>query len=186
MRKYVFAFIVIVLAVSVCLNIGMYRHINTEAVKSDTVYKEIIVEVRDSAPVVKEDKTIGQISVPVYSNSLKIGKNKHDSTCLSGQKSDDKRKTGDSVTLDIVQRKYTDDSTYTAYVSGLRYDIYSRLDSVIVRQRTVTERVRHTVTLRPKSPRWNVGLIGGYGYGFKSKNLEPFIGVGVTISLIGG
>lgn len=186
MRKYVFAFIVIVLAVSVCLNIGMYRHINTEAVKSDTVYKEIIVEVRDSAPVVKEDKTIGQISVPVYSNSLKIGKNKHDSTCLSGQKSDDKGKTDDSLLLDVIQRKYTDDSTYTAYVSGLKYGIYPRLDSITLRQRTVTERIRHTVTLRPKSPRWNVGLIGGYGYGFKSKNLEPFIGIGVTISLIGG
>lgn len=42
---------------------------------SDTVYVERIVEVRDSAPVAKEDKTIGQISVPVHSNSLYIGKN---------------------------------------------------------------------------------------------------------------
>lgn len=180
MRKYVIAFIVIVLAVSVCLNIGMYRHLQTEVVKSDTVYKERIVEVRDSNPVVQEDKTIGQISVPVYSNSLKIGKNKHDSTCLSGQKSDDKRKTGDSVTLDIVQRKYTDDSTYTAYVSGLKYGIYPRLDSIITKHRIIERTV--TNTIRGKQSRWHVGVTAGYGYGFRSRTFEPFVGIGLQYS----
>ena len=158
------------------------------SVQSDTVYVKKIVEVKDTTPDIKNEKVIGQVSIPVHSNSPHIGKNdvKETGKTLHDTADIAKKDENLNMTLDIVQRKYTDDSTYTAYVSGLRYDIYPRLDSVIIRQRTVTEHVRHTVTLRPKSPRWNVGLIGGYGDGFKSKNLEPFIGVGVTISLIGG
>ena len=89
--------------------------------------------------------------------------------------------------LPIVQKEYSDDSTYTAYVSGIRYGDWPRLDSINTYTRTVTHTVTKTRTMEVKKfRRWNVGLIGGYGYGFKSKNLEPFIGVGVTISLIGG
>ena len=181
MRKFLLTSIIVVLVVSVCLNIGMYRHIQTEVVKSDTVYKEIIVEVMDSNPVMQEDKTIGQISVPVHSNSPYIGKNKHDSTCLSGQKSDDKRKTDDSIRLDIIQRKYTDDSTYTAYVSGLKYGIYPRLDSIITKRRIIERTV--TNTIRGKQSRWHVGVTAGYGYGFRSRTLEPFIGIGLQYSI---
>lgn len=180
MRKFLLTLVIVALVVSVCLNIGMYRHINTDAVKSDTVYKEIIVEVRDSAPVVKEDKTIGQISVPVYSNSLKIGKNKQVESCLSGQKSDDKGKTDDSIRLDIIQRKYTDDSTYTAYVSGLKYGIYPRLDSITTKHRVIERTV--TNTIRGKQSRWHVGVTAGYGYGFQSRTFEPFIGIGLQYS----
>ena len=78
---------------------------------------------------------------------------------------------------------YSDDSTYTAYVSGVN----PNLDSIFVKQKEVTHSILETRTLQVKKfRRWNVGLIGGYGYGFKSKNLEPFVGVGITISLIGG
>lgn len=147
MRKYVFAFIVIVLAVSVCLNIGMYRHLQTEVVKSDTVYKERIVEVRYSTPVAKEDKTIGQISIPVLSNSPHIGKNhvKETEKSLHDTANIAKKDENLNMTLDVVQRKYTDDSTYTAYVSGLKYGIYPRLDSIITKHRIIERTVTNTI-----------------------------------------
>ena len=82
--------------------------------------------------------------------------------------------------IPITQKVY-EDSAYTAYVSGYRQN----LDSITIRQRDVVTTIRETYT-ETEFRRWNVGLIGGYGYGFKSKNLEPFVGVGITISLIGG
>lgn len=71
----------------------------------------------------------------------------------------------------IEQKEYRD-SNYRAYVSGF----HASLDSIEVYNKTYTK----TVT---KYHRFNVGLTGGYGYGFVSKRLEPFIGVGVTINL---
>ena len=50
--------------------------------------------------------------------------------------------------LPIVQRTYTDDSTYTAYVSGARIDSFPRLDSIITRQRTLERIVTRTVYMR--------------------------------------
>ena len=138
MRKFIFVLIIIMLVVSVCLNVGMYRHIQTDVVRSDTVYKEKVIKVVDSAPAVKEEKVIGQVSIPVHSNSLNTGKN----DTLTANEATVQR---DSVTFDVVQRKYTDDSTYTAYVSGLRYDIYPRLDSVIVRQKIIERTITNNI-----------------------------------------
>lgn len=154
---------------------------DTPSVLSDTIFIEKKVEVKDTTPDIKNEKVTGQISIPVHSNSPHIGKNKHDSTCLSGQKSDDKRKTDDSIRLEIIQRKYTDDSTYTAYVSGLKYGTYPRLDSIITKRRIIERTV--TNTIRGKQSRWHVGVTAGYGYGFRSRTFEPFVGIGVQYSI---
>lgn len=133
---------------------------DTPSVLPDTVYVEKKVEVKDTAPDIKEEKVIGQVSIPVHSNSPHIGKNdvKETGKSLHDTANIAKKDENLNITLDIVQRKYTDDSTYTAYVSGLRYDIYPRLDSVIVRQkiieRMITNNIYHNrkglkVKLRP-------------------------------------
>ena len=84
----------------------------------------------------------------------------------------------DSLELEITQKVYSD-STYTAYVSGYR----PNLDSIFVRQKVITNTIHETRTIETKKfRRWNVGVIGGYGYGFQSKTFEPFIGVGLTIN----
>ena len=170
-------------AVSVCLNIGMYRHIQTCVVRSDTVYKEKVVEVKDTAPGIKEEKVIGQITFPVLSSSPHIGKNHVKETGKSIHDTADIAKKDENLnmTLDIVQRKYTDDSTYTAYVSGLKYDIYPRLDSVIVRQkiieRTITNNIYRNrnglkVKLRP--------AIGG-GYDPLNRQWGVYVGAAVLL-----
>ncbi len=81
----------------------------------------------------------------------------------------------DSVYIDIpIMQKTYSDSTYTAWVSG--YDV--TLDSIRVYRR------EDVVTITEKQPakRWHIGLTGGYG--LCAAGLQPYIGIGVTYSLI--
>ena len=77
------------------------------------------------------------------------------------------------VELPITQKEYRD-SDYTAYVSGF----HAKLDSIEVRTKEVTYTKTET-----KFRRWNIGLTGGYGYGFRSKQFEPFVGIGITLNI---
>ena len=87
------------------------------------------------------------------------------------------------MTFPVVQKEYSDDSTYTAYVSGLRYNQWPKLDSIIVRQREITNTIAKTITLQKKHSRFSVGLQAGYGYGFQYRGFEPYVGVGVNYAL---
>ena len=79
------------------------------------------------------------------------------------------------VVIPIEQREY-EDSTYHAWVSGYRV----RLDSI----RTYTQRdvvtIRENIKEKPK--RWHIGLQAGYGVG--PRGVQPYIGIGVTYSII--
>ena len=75
------------------------------------------------------------------------------------------------VMLDITQQHYKGD-TYEAWVSGYK----PSLDSIRTFQLTKTIQ---TNTDKPTN-RFTVGLTGGVGYGFVSRKVEPFIGIGIT------
>lgn len=45
------------------------------------------------------------------------------------------------------------------------------------------EVITNTITRQEKAKKWTIGLQAGYGYGFKSKQMEPFIGIGVSYRL---
>ena len=79
------------------------------------------------------------------------------------------------VIVPITQKRYEGDG-YRVYVSG--YEV--NLDSVYVFQRIA---VVHERSCKPPD-RWHIGITGGYGYGFKSKQAEPYIGIGITYSII--
>lgn len=81
----------------------------------------------------------------------------------------------DSVTVNvpITQKRYSD-STYTAYVSGYQ----PSLDSIFVYPRTTVIRER---TYKPPN-KWHIGLSAGYGFG--RQGLSPYVGVGITYSII--
>ena len=81
----------------------------------------------------------------------------------------------DSVELPVEQKVYKD-SDYVAWVSG----VMPQLDSLNIFRRTETVTIRETITRRERAPRLSVGVQAGYGYGIKSKQFEPFVGVGVT------
>lgn len=78
------------------------------------------------------------------------------------------------IELPIVQRHYTD-SAYEAWVSG---PLDPKLDSVRVFNRTTVVSQREW-----KPPKhWHVGVTAGFGYG--TKGFQPYIGIGITYSII--
>lgn len=105
-------------------------------IKSDTTLVEKWDTVHDTLPPAKGEMVVKYIKIPC-SNS------QPDSLTSGGSIKDSMPNS--LITLPIVQRKYTDDSTYTAYVSGLRYDIYPRLDSVIVCQKIIERTITNNI-----------------------------------------
>lgn len=160
----------------------------------DTVYVKKIAEVKDTAPGIKDEKVISQVTFPVLSSSFNIGKNHvketgkslHDTANIA--KKDENLNTTaepivqrDSVTFDVVQRKYTDDSTYTAYVSGLRYDIYPRLDSVIVRQKMIERTITNTIYRDRQGLKLKLRPAFGGGYDPLNRQWGVYIGGAVLL-----
>lgn len=80
-----------------------------------------------------------------------------------------------AVEIPITQKRY-DGENYSAWVSGYE----PRLDSIFVKGRT------DVITIRETKPpnRWHIGVQCGAGFALKSRQIEPFIGVGITYSLI--
>jgi len=84
----------------------------------------------------------------------------------------------DSVLVEVpVESKHYNAPEYDAWVSGYM----PSLDSINVYQRT--EYITETVTLSKPPNRFTIGLQGGYGYGFKSKQFEPYVGIGIGIRI---
>jgi len=84
----------------------------------------------------------------------------------------------DSVLVEVpIESKHYNTPEYDAWVSGYQ----PSLDSIRVYQKEkyITERV--TVSKPPN--RFTIGLQGGYGYGFRSKQWEPYVGIGVGIRI---
>ena len=78
------------------------------------------------------------------------------------------------VELPMLQRHYAD-SSYEAWVSA---PVDPRLDSIRVFAPTTI------ITKREWKPpkRWHIGITAGYGYG--AKGFQPYIGVGITYSIL--
>lgn len=158
---------------SLVYNYYQWSMMKNQPVKIERKTEIKYIEKKDSMPEAKSSKVVGRTKIPFLCHQEQ-GTESLDSVCEAVR---------DSVEVEITQKVYSDDSTYTAYVSGVN----PNLDSIFVKQKEVTHSILETRTLQVKKfRRWNIGLIGGYGYGFKSKNLEPFVGVGITISLFGG
>lgn len=84
----------------------------------------------------------------------------------------------DSVLVEVpIESKHYHATEYDAWVSGYE----PSLDSIKVYQRT--EYITETVTLSKPPNRFTVGIQGGYGYGFKSKQWEPYVGIGIGIRI---
>lgn len=121
------------------------------------------------SPESKKDSLVGSISIPipVYAprkvDTIYIGKDSTEViTCDS-----------DSIIIPITQKIYSD-SSYTAYVSGFN----ANLDSI---RFVIPELTK--VKISKDNKRFGVGLIGGIGFGLTSKQIEPFLGVGISYRL---
>jgi hypothetical protein len=161
MKKAV-GFIIVALLVSLVFN---YMQCSGNDVTTDTVTVErtdtLYVTKKDTVPVVSKEMVVNYVKVPVPADSAEK----------------------DSIPMEVVQRSYTDDSTYTAYVSGIKYQQWPKLDSILVRQREITNTIRETVTIREtRKAHWNFGVQAGLGVGLLSGRVEPYIGAGVGYS----
>lgn len=161
MKKAV-VFLVVALLVSLVFN---YMQCSGNDGTADTVTVErtdtLYITKTDTVPVVTKELVVDYVKVPVIKDSI----------------------VHDSIPMEVVQRSYTDDSTYTAYVSGIKYQQWPKLDSILVRQREVTNTIRETVTIREtRKVHWNFGVQAGLGVGLLSGRVEPYIGAGVGYS----
>ena len=156
MKKAVF-FLAVALLVSMVCN---YKQCASNDGTADTVTIERIdtqyLTKTDTVPVPIQETVTEYVNVPIVKDSI----------------------VHDTVRMEVVQRTYTDDSTYTAYVSGLRYDIYPRLDSISVQQRTIFREIERTITVERKR-RLRLGLQAGAGIGIFSKKPDIYLGVGL-------
>lgn len=165
--------VVFIVVVSMLCGARLGGYSGGEVVRSDTVTVTRVDTFwrHDTLPKIVKEKIVSYVTIPVSSNSSNTGKTDagDDSVCNG------------NVTLPIVQREYSDDSIYTAWVSGVLVDtIGPKLDSISVRERVVTNKITVTNTMVKKQSRWSVGFVSGYGYGIQAKQFDFFLGAGLT------
>ena len=95
---------------------------------------------------------------------------------------------GDAIELLTENKTYIDTvcaqkdtAIITSYMSGIN----AKQDSLRVEMRTTKETITNTIEVTKyiaKPKKINIGLQGGYGFGLKSKQFEPYIGLGVSVS----
>ena len=196
-KFYLFSILGLGLALVLALAYGIWEHGTVRELKlklnqRDTI-KEVVVKtdtVKDTIPKVVVEKEVGVIKVPVFGN---IGSTK---PAYSSQNGDIKQKSGlesglidensaeigvirDTLTLPLTQKEYSDDSTYTAWVSGY----LPCLDSIKVYRKTIYEKQTITIPAEKKKrtfwQRFGVGVQTGYGLGLDDKKAHPYVGVGI-------
>lgn len=146
-------------------------------ITTDTItrYDTLLVKsptARDSIVVKYITKTLPKSGNNSVENIPQIGNIQGDNIPVFAEVAD-----SDSVAVEIpITQKRYDGENYSAWVSGYE----PSLDSIFVSQRT------DVVTIREKKPpnKWHIGVQCGVGYTFKSKQFEPFIGVGLSYSII--
>lgn len=143
-------------------------YFNEKIEKIDTIIKRDTVIDRDTFTFFK-DKL-----VPIYRTVKKID------TVFTEK--------GDAIPLITENKTYIDTvcaqkdtAIVTSYMSGIN----AQIDSLRVEMRTTKETITNTIEVTKyitKPKKVNIGLQGGYGYGFKSRQLEPYVGIGVSIN----
>ena len=156
MKKAVFILAVALLMSLVC----NYKQCTGNDAKTDIMTVERIdtqyITKTDTVPVVQHETITKYVDIPVYRDSI----------------------VHDTLSVPVVQRTYTDDSTYTAFISGLQYDVYPLLDSITVQQRTIYHDIERTITIEQKR-RLRLGVQAGAGIGVFSRKPDVYIGIGL-------
>ena len=133
--------------------------------KTDTLWKDTTIVEKQLVPKIIEKTKIDT----VFSNAGDTIQ------LVTESKTYEKRLINDKDTADLK-----------IYTTGIN----TALDSLKMRLRTHTEIVTNTVEVTKiverKKTAWDkisIGLQGGYGYAFKSKEFSPYVGVGLAINL---
>ena len=158
--RYLIAFaLILILWTFVCE--WYHNKFDKKEIKSDTTLIVKWDTVHDTLPEIRYEKKIKYIPVP-------------DSIFITDTITNEK-------VLPIVQRKYTDDSTYTAYVSGAKIDSFPRLDSIMVRQKTIERTIINTIYKDKHGLRFKLRPAAGGGYDPIRRQWGVYIGGAVVI-----
>lgn len=158
-------FLLVATVVMAVAFLNMYNKQPREIIKQDTVIHTRIDTIRD---------TITQYKLKPYPKETL----KRDTLYLK------------DTTL-YKETKYYEERFYlgkdTADVSLLTTGINTTIDSIGIKLRTMRTNTTNTVEIikyvEGKKKKIQFGLQGGYGYGFNSRQLEPYIGIGLQINL---
>lgn len=164
MKKYLYIISVIALLLIAFYFFVLLKNDNSEEVKTKVVERvkidtlKIFDTIRINKPVLVRVTTLRKDTIyltkDVYIDSSK-------------------------VVIPIEQKIYND-SSYTAFVSGYS----ANLDSIHIRSpTTIINREIERIITQTKIKRFNIGVIGGLGYGFTSKKIEPFVGFGLSYNI---
>lgn len=133
--------------------------------KTDTLWKDTTIVEKEIVPKYIIKKNVDTVYTK-EGNTLNL---------ITEAKRFDKRLISNKDTADVQ-----------VYTSGIE----TSLDSLKMRLKTHREIVTNTVEVtkyvhKKKTflDRWHVGLQGGYGYTFKTKDLQPYVGVGIGFDL---
>ena len=142
--------------------------INTDTVfttKTDTLWKDTTIVEKEIVP---------KIIVKTKIDTL-FKENGETVQLITESKRFDKTILSDKDTADVQ-----------VYTSGIN----TSLDSLKMRLKTHNKVIANTVEITKYVEkkkmfwdRWHVGLQGGYGYTFKTKDLQPYVGVGISFDL---
>lgn len=155
MKNFIISLLVVSLVASLAVNIWYKVHSPVVHNIVDTVSIEKIYTIRDTVPEIRIERLTGHIRDTVRLVDTIIG----DTSAI--------------VEISISQKEYSDDSTYTAWVSGYR----ANLDSINVYNRTITK------IIKEKNKKWSIGI--GTGIGYDGQGVRPYIGIGLQYNLFG-
>ncbi len=145
-------------------------------VQTDTIIKRDTVKDVPAAPTYTSKQPVGTAEVRVSADCIKMQPPVRADTNSSENYAQNLLKNirdSVSVELPVVQSVY-ESTNYKAYVSGVQ----ARLDSIFVYP------LHEVVTVKEKQPpkHWHIGVTAGYG--LTTKGFLPYVGIGLTYSLI--
>ena len=151
-----------------CGNSATYRTDTVTVEKWDTITETV----HDTVPEIRNERIVKYIPNPAGKPAGTVA------DTLAGETAST---TADSMA--VVQREYSDDSTYTAWVSGVRYGEWPKLDSIDVRRSIVTHTIKERVTVKEKRSRWGVSITAGPMYDVVHGQAGAGIMIGVSYEL---
>lgn len=184
----------VIAVVCVCMLLGMLLHKCSDsgqwtvdsgqwAVDSGGVIVVDTVRVYDTIvyyePLARLDRFIGYLPYRLPYSAVDSGR-RAEGMGAGGMPRQCDGEIQDSIEVELpVVERYYEDSLYEAWVSG---PVDPRLDSLKIYSRT--EYITKYATLRERDPpkRWHIGITAGYAA--TPKGFQPYVGMGVTYSIL--
>ncbi len=148
-------------------------------IQTDTIIKHDTIKDVPTEPTLTMTQPVGTAEVRVPTDHIKMGDAAHHpiraDTSTAGYVQYLNGNIADSATVELpIMQSVYESKDYKAYISGVQ----ARLDSIFVYP------LHEVVTIKEKQPpkRWHIGVTTGYGIG--TKGLQPYVGIGITYSII--